>query len=125
MKRSMYLTKFTAVLALGFLAFSLKAQTNTKPFIIEKGWQLQDASKISQSGEEIAKAGFQTAGWYSATVPGTILTTLVNNGVYPEPLWGENNRPDKIPETLCRTPYWYRTTFKVPGDYRGKKIWLC
>lgn len=120
----MYLTKFTAVLALGFLAFSLKAQTNTKPFIIEKGWQLQDASKISQSGEEIAKAGFQTAGWYSATVPGTILTTLVNNGVYPEPLWGENNRPDKIPETLCRTPYWYRTTFKVPGDYRGKKIWL-
>lgn len=124
MKRSMYLTKITTLFVLLFLTFSLKGQTISKPFIIANGWQLQDASKISQAGEEIAKAGFQTTGWYNATVPGTILTSLVNNGVYPEPLWGENNRPDKIPETLCRTPYWYRTTFKVPNDYKNKKIWL-
>ncbi len=124
MKRFSYLTKFTALLALSFCTFSLRAQTNPKPFIIADGWQLQDASKISRSGEDIAKAGFETTGWYRATVPGTILTTLVNNGVYPEPLWGENNRPDKIPETLCRTPFWYRTTFIVPGAYKGKKVWI-
>lgn len=124
MKRSKSLTKFTTLFILLSLAFSLSGQTNSNPFIIANGWQLQDASKISQSGKEITKAGFQTTGWYNATVPGTILTTLVNNGIYPEPLWGENNRPDKIPETLCRTPYWYRTTFLVPADYKGKKIWL-
>jgi hypothetical protein len=34
--------------------------------------------------------------WYKATIPGTVLTTLVNNNIYPEPLYGENNRPNKM-----------------------------
>src|SRR5439155_20104475 len=37
--------------------------------------------------------GPSSAAWYRATVPGPVLTTLADNGVYPEPLWGENNRP--------------------------------
>lgn len=114
----------TAVFALLFLALNLKGQSNLKPFIISSGWQLQEVSKIAQSGEEISQIGFQSGGWYKATVPGTVLTTLVNNKVYPEPLWGENNRPDKIPESLCRTSYWYRTSFVVPEQYSGKNIWL-
>ena len=57
-------------------------------------------------------------------MPGTVLTSLVNNGVYPEPLYGENNRPDKIPDSLSRTPYWYRTVFKVPKAYAGRHVWL-
>jgi Exo-beta-D-glucosaminidase Ig-fold domain/Glycosyl hydrolases family 2/Glycosyl hydrolases family 2, TIM barrel domain/Glycosyl hydrolases family 2, sugar binding domain len=48
----------------------------------------------------------------------------VNAGVYPEPLYGENNRPDKIPDSLSRTPYWYRTVFEVPKSYGGKHVWL-
>jgi beta-mannosidase len=62
--------------------------------------------------------------WYRATVPGTILTTLVNNNIYPEPLYGENNRPNIIPESLCRTSYWYRTQVTVPSDYAKKHVWL-
>jgi hypothetical protein len=62
--------------------------------------------------------------WYRATVPGTVLTTLVNNNIYPEPTYGENNRPTIIPESLCRTSYWYRTEFNVPADYAGRQIWL-
>ncbi len=57
-------------------------------------------------------------------MPGTVLTSLVNAGVYPEPLYGENNRPDKIPDSLARAPYWYRTVFEVPEDYAGKHVWL-
>ncbi len=59
-------------------------------------------------------AGFNTTGWYAATVPGTVLTTLVNNHVYPEPLYGENDRPEIIPESLVHTSYWYRTLIRVP-----------
>ena len=62
--------------------------------------------------------------WYRATVPGTVLTTLVDNHVYPEPAYGENNRPNLIPESLCRTSYWYRTGFIVPADYAGRQVWL-
>ena len=57
-------------------------------------------------------------------MPGTVLTSLVNDGIYPEPLYGENNRPDKIPDSLSRTPYWYRTVVKVPKNYAGRHVWL-
>ena len=43
-----------------------------------------------------------------------MLTTLVNNKVYPEPLYGENNRPEIIPESLCHTSYWYRNVIEFP-----------
>ena len=95
-----------------------------EPVIVASGWQLQDAAKVPQSGAEVAAATFNTTGWYAATVPGTVLTTLVNNKVYPEPLYGENNRPEKIPESLNRTSYWYRTIVTVPQIYAGKHIWL-
>ena len=88
------------------------------------GWQLQDIAKVSEAGPVVSSTGFTPAGWYRATVPGTVLTSLVNEGVYPEPLYGENNRPDKIPESLCRTSYWYRTQFAVPRDYAGRRVWL-
>ena len=91
---------------------------------ITSGWQLQDAAKVPDSGKEISQTNYAPTGWYKATVPGTVLTSLVNDGVYPEPLYGENNRPDKIPESLCRTFYWYRTEFLVPAAYSGGRVWL-
>ena len=69
---------------------------------IDTGWQLQDAAKVPEGGGAIATAKYKPQGWYAATVPGTVLTSLVNDGVYPEPLYGENNRPDKIPDSLSR-----------------------
>ena len=80
-----------------------------QPVAVSGGWQLQDVAKAPQSGAEISSPSFNTVGWYKATVPGTVLTTLVNNHVYPQPLYGENNRPEIIPESLVQTSYWYRT----------------
>lgn len=88
------------------------------------GWELQEVGKVPESGEALSRTDFHPAGWYRATVPGTVLTSLVDNRVYPEPLYGENNRPDKIPDSLCRTSYWYRTTFTPPASYSGKRVWL-
>src|SRR5208283_3440384 len=79
---------------------------------LASGWQMQETGKVAETtGEAISQPGYAPKDWYPATVPGTVLTTLVNNKVYAEPLWGENNRPDKIPETLCRASYWYRLQF--------------
>ena len=74
--------------------------------MLGSGWQLQDVAKVPQTGVAVSALGFPTTGWYPATVPGTALTTLVNNHVYPEPLYGENNRPEVIPESLAHTSYW-------------------
>ncbi|HXC34337.1 MAG TPA: hypothetical protein VNV43_00580 [Candidatus Acidoferrales bacterium] len=86
------------------------------------GWQLQDASKVSDKGGVISRAVYQPAGWLAATVPGTVLTSLVNDDVYPEPLYGTNNL--EIPDSLSRASYWYRTTFIVPQSFSGKQAWL-
>jgi beta-galactosidase/beta-glucuronidase len=88
------------------------------------GWRLQEVGKVLQTGEAISRSDYEPSGWYKATVPGTVLTTLANEGVYPEPLYGENNRPDKIPDTLCRTSYWYRTMFTPPSSWSGSRLWL-
>src|ERR1700734_2874417 len=114
----------TGLLVLAAFLPGLAFADDARPIDLDTGWQLHDASLVPQTGADLSQPGFQPQGWYAATVPGTVLTSLVNDGVYPEPLYGENNRPDKIPESLCRTPYWYRTVFTVPAAYSGKKVWL-
>jgi hypothetical protein len=106
------------------LATACFAESFSEPVPLDSGWQLEFASKVSVTGGEIARVGFHPEGWHAATVPGTVLTSLVDDRIYPEPLYGENNRPDKISEDLCRESYWYWTTFTAPEDYAGKKIWL-
>jgi hypothetical protein len=124
MKPRLLFINLTIVFVMLFMTLDLMGQINSKPFIISTGWQLADVAKIAQKGEDISLAAFHPDGWIPATVPGTVLTSMVNNKLYPEPLWGENNRPDKIPETLSRTSYWYRTSFIVPNDYNKGNIWL-
>lgn len=94
------------------------------PVELGSGWRLQDAARVPQPAADVARPGFDTGDWYAATVPGTILTSLVNDHVYPEPLYGENNRPESIPDTLVHTSYWYRTTVTVPREYRHRQVWL-
>ena len=101
-----------------------RAATVPQSVTIDSGWQLQDVAKAPQPGAEVASAGFDTRGWYAATVPGTVLTSLVNDHVYPEPLYGENDRPEIIPESLCHTSYWYRTVIHVPRAYKKHRVWL-
>ena len=95
---------------------------------VSSGWEMQDAAKLPRmsagAGAAISKAGYKAKDWYQAVVPGTVLTTLVQAGVYPEPFYGENNRPDRIPESLNKSSYWYRATVDVPASYKGRRTWL-
>jgi hypothetical protein len=80
------------------------------------------AQKTKTSGSEISKSTFNTSFWINATVPGTVLTTLVNQGYYPDPLFGLNNL--SIPDSLCRTDWWYRTVLPLPAGSENKKLTL-
>jgi hypothetical protein len=80
-------------------------------------WRLVEAPRTTAGGAEISKAGFDAESWYPATVPGTVLTTLVDRGVYPDPEFDLNNMA--IPESLARQDYWYRTEFEAPSPSRG------
>ncbi|MGA7914128.1 MAG: sugar-binding domain-containing protein, partial [Candidatus Acidiferrales bacterium] len=65
---------------------------------------------------------FNTAHWLAAVVPGTVLTTLVDRGIYPDPEYGLNNLA--IPESLNKQDYWYRTEIKSPEAFHGDHLTL-
>ena len=74
---------------------------------ITSGWELCEGDKV------------MTDDWYNATVPGTVLRTLVDQGVYPDPYYGLNNLA--IPEDLCRKDWWYRCSFELSEDMLSKE----
>ncbi len=75
-----------------------------------------DGAVLSQPSHAIEKA------WMQATVPGTVLTTLVDRGVYPDPAYGLNNMA--IPESLHQHDWWYRTRFEAPAELAGRQLEL-
>ncbi len=91
-------------------------------WMISGRWRLRPAPEISASGDAISQNGFGTHGWWDATVPGTVLTTMINQGVYPDPDYGLNNLA--IPESLNKQDYWYRSEFTAPADWKGQQLTL-
>jgi hypothetical protein len=85
-------------------------------------WKLAPAPTVKAEGSEIATRGFRTEGWWAATVPGTVLTTMVDRGVYPDPDYGLNNLV--IPESLNKQDYWYRSEFKAPQSLSKRQLRL-
>jgi len=90
--------------------------------LIQNGWELIEAEKLAVGGEVLTTTNVDTSDWYNATVPGTVLTSLVDAGVYPDPYYGLNNIA--IPDDLCRKAWWYRTSFPRPSVAAGKQAFL-
>jgi hypothetical protein len=85
-------------------------------------WHLASAATVHAAPERLSSAEFREDDWYLAIVPGTVLTTLIANGVYPDPDYGLNNLA--IPESLNRQDYWYRSQFAVPAQLSGRQLSL-
>lgn len=98
----------------------IPAETNE--WIISEGWEMTDGTSALESGKSIFDPQLDTDSWYNATVPGTVLTTLVNQGVYPDPYFGLNNLA--IPDSLCRTDWWYRCKFSIPNEITDEQLLL-
>jgi hypothetical protein len=94
----------------------------SNPWKLEGGWKLAAAPDVKAAGEAISKPGFATKDWLVATVPGTVLTTMIDRGIYPDPNYGLNNMA--IPEGLAHRDYWYRIEFKAPQESRGQRLTL-
>jgi exo-1,4-beta-D-glucosaminidase len=116
-----------------------KSEASAKVFL-QKGWAIQSSAVVKESGNTLSDNSFQPAAkWYPARVPSTVVGTLVDNKVYPDPFFGMNLRlmpgckypiganfslipmPEDSP---FRSSWWYRTSFRVPPALRGRKLWL-
>ena len=80
------------------------------------------APDVDASAQAISTVGYGVDHWYRAVVPGTVLTTLIAAGVYPDPDYGLNNMA--IPESLNRQDYWYRSQFDLPADLKNRELTL-
>jgi hypothetical protein len=91
----------------------------TNQWVIARNWKMQAAPVVKAAGAEVSGDGVHADSWYAATVPGTVLTTLVDRGVYPDPDWDMNNLA--IPESLNKQDYWYRVEFATPEKVAAGK----
>ena len=89
---------------------------------LEGGWKLTPAPKVESDGAAISQVGYKSADWWAATVPGTVLTTMIDRGVYPDSDYGLNNLA--IPESLNKQDYWYRAEFATPKATDGRRFTL-
>lgn len=89
------------------------------------GWEMVcEEFNDTADGAEISSEKYNSASWYNATVPGSVVATLVDQEVFPDPVSGLNNL--QIPDALCRYNWWYRRAFRIPEGFlsEGKRILL-
>ena len=126
------------------LATNSSAQSGTIKQVELSRFDLQSSELINASGEKISSADYRSnVWWFPVKVPSTVLTGLVANRIYPDPYSGMNNMliPDASDEfnkmynleqyshipnvgNPWKKPYWYRTSFKVPANDKGRHFQL-
>jgi mannosylglycoprotein endo-beta-mannosidase len=94
-------------------------------------WKMQKAGDVPAGGEKVSTRDISTGDWLPAIVPGTVLNSLVFNGIYPEPYYGLNNKlesgliPDLYHAGRDFYTYWFRTEFALEkAKHENKKTWL-
>lgn len=85
-------------------------------------WQLQRASEVKATGEQISSATFKPENWIVATVPGTILSSYKNIGAIPDPNYADNQ--NMISESFFNSNFWYRDEFNVPENFKQDRLFL-
>ena len=89
---------------------------------LQKNWFIQSSAKVSQGDEQVASSGFETGGWYKATVPSTVMGTLVDDGVFKDIFMGTNL--EEVSPDQFKMPWWYRTEFMIPAKENMKTVKL-
>lgn len=93
---------------------------------LNSGWQCQNIKRVKVSGEQLSQSNYGLKGWESATVPGTVLTTMLNNKQVPDPFFGMNN--NKIPDiyTTGRDyyTYWFVKNFNEKQPSGSDQVYL-
>ncbi|HKM93403.1 MAG TPA: hypothetical protein VJY41_07110 [Prolixibacteraceae bacterium] len=110
--------------------------------LLRYNWFVQSSLVLDANGQQLSSGMFDFSDWYATSVPATVLSTLVRNGVYPNPYVDLNNM--KIPDSNdeynatydllkyshieglnpWHDPYWYCTEFDLSEFYEGKEVWL-
>jgi len=111
------------------LLFTFLSQTSAiaqSQYELNTGWKCEKATDIHTDGASISKNNFAINTWENATVPGTVLTTQLNNKQVPDPFYGMNN--ERIPD-IYKTgrdyyTYWFVKDFKEAQPQGNNQVYL-
>jgi beta-galactosidase/beta-glucuronidase len=112
-----------SIFALSFLFVAASAQDQ---YELNSGWKCINHNKQSAGGEKISQPSYSLKDWMPATVPGTVLTTLINNKLMPDPFYGMNNNriPDIYNVGRDYYTYWFVKDFTEPAPTVDRQVWL-
>ncbi|HTY12496.1 MAG TPA: glycoside hydrolase family 2 TIM barrel-domain containing protein [Bacteroidota bacterium] len=93
---------------------------------LNSGWVCKNIKQEGASGERLSTRSYPLSRWMPATVPGTVLTMMLNNKLVPDPFYGMNNA--KIPD-IYQTgsdyyTYWFVNDFQTNAPHNGEQVWL-
>jgi exo-1,4-beta-D-glucosaminidase len=91
--------------------------------VLSEGWVVQSAERIKALPEAISASDLDLTGWYPASVPSTVLATLIKNGEYQDPFFGRNL--ERIPGERFDVSWWYRKEFDLPQGKKLPYVRLC
>jgi hypothetical protein len=110
--------------------------------LLRDEWQVVSSVEAGMDGAKLSTVGVNTQQWAKTSIPSTVLTALVRNGIYPNPYVETNNMliPDlnddynkeynllkysHIKNTNpWKNPYWFRKEFKLTDNFNGQHLWL-
>jgi exo-1,4-beta-D-glucosaminidase len=106
---------------------------------LRENWAIKSSAQVKETGDVLSGVAYAQRDWYPARVPSTVVGTLVQDKVYPDPYFGMNLRSlpgctypigkifsnlEMPPDSPYRSSWWYRTEFQMPSGYQGQNIWL-
>ena len=106
---------------------------------LKSGWAVQSDCKVHGDGAVLSTSAGTTTGWYTATVPATVLAVQVAAGEFRDPFVGTNLRSipgtsyaigenfsniDMPADSPYRCGWWYRKAFQLSAAEHDKTVWL-
>ncbi|MEI3800277.1 MULTISPECIES: glycoside hydrolase family 2 protein [unclassified Chitinophaga] len=111
----------SCLLILSFLRLSAQEK-----YELNSGWQCNNIAGVKVTGQQLSDPAYTLSGWTPATVPGTVLTTLLDNKQVPDPMYGMNN--EKIPDIYHtgrdHYTYWFVKDFTEQPATGDAQVWL-
>jgi exo-1,4-beta-D-glucosaminidase len=63
-----------------------------KRLTLHNDWLIQSSAKVGADGATISAPSYRPSDWYRATVPSTVVGTLVDDGLYGDPFFGDTSQ---------------------------------
>lgn len=112
------------VILICILGFGLVNAQNR--YELNEGWKCLPSKNTKDSGEKISEPSYSVSQWKKAVVPGTVLTTQLENGEIPDPFYGMNNEriPDIYDTGREYYTYWFVKDFEENAPQGDQQVWL-